>query len=98
MNVIRNNNTDLTLAVPVNELTDGESKTIDVAFMPIIGWELEKLRDDLPLRITALAVGNDNEDEGLKYVYNVETEAWYCLNNDHHGNGRDDLLKLFTLI
>ena len=100
MNVIPNTNNNLHLAVAVNKTSDddGESKTTDVIFVPIIAWAVETLRENLPLRITPLAVGNDNEAEGLKYVYNVETCAWYALNHAHHGNGRDDLLKLFSLI
>ncbi len=92
------NTTELTLAVAVNEMTDDgdNSKCTDVIFAPIVGWSIETLREDLPVRVIPVAVGSDN-DEGMKVAYDKTTDDWYVCNGQQQGNGKADLIKLFNI-
>ena len=92
------NTTELMLAEPVHEMTDegDNSKCTDVVFVPVIGWMLETIHDDSPVRVIPVSVGGDN-DEGLKVTYNKKTDAWYVCNGQQQGNGKADLIKLFNV-
>ena len=96
-NVI-SNTTDLTLAVAVHEMTDDgdNSNCTDVIFAPIVGWTLEALHDDLPVRVIPVSVGSDN-DEGMKVAYNKTTDDWYVCSGQQQGSGKADLIKLFNI-
>jgi len=92
------NTTELMLAIPVHEMTDDgdNSKCTDVTFVPIAGWMLEKLHDNLPVQINPVAVGSDN-GEGMKIAYNKTTDDWFICNGQQQGCGKDDLIKLFNI-
>ena len=92
------NTTELTLAVAVNEMADDgdNSKCTDVIFAPIVGWTLETIHDDLPVRVTPVSIGSDN-DKGLKVAYNKTTDEWYVCNSEQQGSGTADLIKLFNI-
>jgi len=91
------NATGLMLVIPVHEITDGNSKCTDVKLTPVISWVLEKPHKNFPVRITPVAVGTDNDDEGMKIVYNEMTEDWYVCNADQQGRGKTDLIELFNI-
>ena len=91
------NTTELTLVVAVNEMTDDgdNSKCTNVIFAPIVGWTLETIHDDLPVRVIPVAVG-DNGD-GLKVTYNKTKDEWFVCNSQQQGSGKADLIKLFNI-
>lgn len=92
------NTTELMLAVAVNEMTDDgdNSKCTDVIFVPIVGWTLETIHDDSPVRVIPVAVGSDNDDS-LKVAYETTTEKWYVCNGEQQGSEKKDLIKLFNI-
>ncbi len=99
MKTLIQNATDLMLVKPVCEVIDGgrRGKCTDIFFMPVIAWELNDLDNRIPINTKPVAVGSDNEDGDLKIVYRKSTNDWYVCNSDHHGNGKEDLIKLINV-
>jgi len=89
--------TGLMLAIPVPGITDGNGNYTDVKLVPVISWVLEKPHKNFPVRITPVAVGTDNTDEGMKIAYNEMTDDWYVCNGDQQGRGKKDLIELFNI-
>ena len=89
-NFIPNTNNNLMLAVLLHE-HDSE-QPVDVVFIPVIGWSIEKYD-----QLRVWAIGTDNDDENLKIIFNVDSSNWYVLNKQITGSGKDDLIELINL-